>query len=50
MLEAVQRDGSEPGHAPYSMTGLLQEALEISDESSFSGSESACAQVFRTAR
>lgn len=38
VLEAVQRDGSEPEHGLYSMTGLLQEALEISDESSFSGS------------
>ena len=38
MLEAIARDGSEADEHDYSMTGLLREALEVSDESTFSAS------------
>jgi hypothetical protein len=38
VLEATARDGSEPEHRDYSMTGLLEEALELSGESTFSAS------------
>jgi hypothetical protein len=37
VLEAVERDGNEPNDRRYSMTGLLEEALEASDEATFSG-------------
>lgn len=38
VLEAITRDGSEAEPRDYSMTGLLREALEASDESTFSAS------------
>jgi hypothetical protein len=38
VLEAIERDGNEPGFRRYSMTALLEEALEISDEATFRGS------------
>jgi hypothetical protein len=37
VLEAVERDGSKPDYRRYSMTGLLEEALQISDDATFSG-------------